>query len=122
MKNSAPIATATASTLRVEGMDCGGCERKVEAALGRLEGIEEVSASSVTGSVTIHPQQSTRSSHEAIERTLNELGYRLAGEDEGGKSDASPASWWQTAKGRLVIVTGGLLTLAFVLRDRKSVV
>ncbi len=116
MKNSAPIATATASTLRVEGMDCGGCERKVEAALGRLEGIEEVSASSVTGSVTIHPQQSTRSSHEAIERTLNELGYRLAGEDEGGKSDASPASWWQTAKGRLVIVTGGLLTLAFVLR------
>ena len=103
-------------TLQVEGMDCGGCERKVEAALGRLEGIGEVSASSVTGSVRIHPQQDTTPSHEAIERILNELGYQLATDDEGDEADAAPASWWQTAKGRLVLVTGGLLALAFVLR------
>jgi Cd2+/Zn2+-exporting ATPase len=94
-------------TLQVEGMDCGGCERKVEAALGRLEGIGEVSASSVTGSVRIHPQQDTTPSHEAIERILNELGYQLATDDEGDEADAAPASWWQTAKGRLVLVTGG---------------
>ncbi|WP_280546462.1 heavy metal translocating P-type ATPase [Halomonas sp. 11-S5] len=101
---------------RIEGMDCGGCERKVEAALGRLEGIEAVSASSVTGSVRIHPQQHTAPSHETIERTLNELGYQLADNDETDDADASPAPWWRTAKGRLVLVTGGLLALALVLR------
>nr|WP_299241232.1 heavy metal translocating P-type ATPase [uncultured Halomonas sp.] len=103
-------------TLQVEGMDCGGCERKVEAALGRLEGIEEVSASSVTGSVTIQPQSRASPSHETIERTLNALGYQLAANDEKDEAGASPAPWWRTAKGRLVLITGGLLTLAFVLR------
>ncbi len=116
MENSTQTATPAALTLRVEGMDCGGCERKVEAALGRLEGIQEVSASSVTGSVKIHPQQHTPPSHETIERTLNELGYQIAANDENDAADASPAHWWRTAKGRLVLVTGGLLALAFVLR------
>ncbi|MGC3874614.1 heavy metal translocating P-type ATPase [Halomonas sp. GXIMD04776] len=102
--------------LRIEGMDCGGCERKVEAALGRLKGIEAVSASSVTGSVKIHPQQNTTPSHEVIERTLNELGYQIAADEEGDEAESSPAPWWRSAKGRLVLVTGGLLALAFVLR------
>ncbi|MDN3519074.1 heavy metal translocating P-type ATPase [Aquisalimonas lutea] len=116
MENSAPTAASAVLTLRIEGMDCGGCERKVEDALGRLEGIEEVSASSVTGSVRIQPQPHTSPSHETIERTLNELGYQLAANDEKDEADASPAPWWRTAKGRLVLVTGGLLALAFVLR------
>jgi Cd2+/Zn2+-exporting ATPase len=109
-------STATAFTLRVEGMDCGGCERKVESALGRLEGIEAVAASSMTGSVTVHPHSGHAPSHETIARTLGDLGYRLA--DDSGKegAEASPPSWWQTPKGRLVLVTGGLLTLAFLLR------
>lgn len=54
MKTSTPTTAPTTLTLRVEGMDCGGCERKVVSALERLEGIEEVTASSVTGSVKIH--------------------------------------------------------------------
>ncbi|MDT8879491.1 heavy metal translocating P-type ATPase [Halomonas saccharevitans] len=123
MATSAPTSTAATLTLRVEGMDCGGCERKVESALGRLEGIAEVSASSVTGSVKLHfsphppphtPEQSAPS-HAAIERTIHELGYRLISEEEAAAPDA-PAPWWRTAKGRLVLVTGGLLVLAFALR------
>ncbi|MCE0733990.1 cadmium-translocating P-type ATPase [Halomonas sp. G15] len=116
MENSTSTATSVGFTLRVEGMDCGGCERKVEAALGRLEGIEAVSASSVTGSVTVHPQPHSAPSHQTIERILNELGYRLAADTEKDGSDTPPAPWWQTAKGRLVLVTGGLLALALVLR------
>jgi Cd2+/Zn2+-exporting ATPase len=97
-------------------MDCGGCERKVEAALGRLRGIGEVSASSVTGSVKIHSQPHTAPSHETIEWILNELGYQVADDEGNDKSAASPTPWWRTAKGRLVLVTGGLLALAFALR------
>ncbi|WP_048308190.1 cation transporter [Halomonas sp. PR-M31] len=77
MSDSMHHNASSVLTLRIEGMDCGGCERKVEAALGRLQGIEEVSASSVTGSVKIHPQQSTTPSHEVIERTLTSLATRL---------------------------------------------
>ncbi|MEQ6888586.1 heavy metal translocating P-type ATPase [Halomonas sp. CS7] len=123
MATSASTSTAATLTLRVEGMDCGGCERKVESALGRLEGIAEVSASSVTGSVKLHfsthppahsPAQSAPS-HAAIERTIHELGYRLVSEAEAAAPEA-PSPWWRTAKGRLVLVSGGLLVLAFALR------
>ncbi|TLF53044.1 cadmium-translocating P-type ATPase [Halomonas urmiana] len=115
MAASASTSTAATLTLRVEGMDCGGCERKVESALGRLEGIAEVSASSVTGSVKLHHSAHTTPSHAAIERTLHELGYRLVSEQEAAAPEA-PAPWWRTAKGRLVLVTGGLLVAAFALR------
>lgn len=106
MTKSTRFEDSSPFKLRVEGMDCGGCERKVVAALGRLEGIEEVSASSVTGSVTIHPEPHRAPSHQSIERILNELGYRLAADTEKDGSDTPPAPWWQTAKGRLVLVTG----------------
>ncbi|MEQ6916319.1 heavy metal translocating P-type ATPase [Halomonas aquatica] len=124
MSASASTATASTLTLRVEGMDCGGCERKVESALGRLDGIAEVSASSVTGSVKLHysahspapsPEQATPS-HAVIERTIQELGYRLISEEEATEQDAAPSAWWQSAKGRVVLVSGDLLLLAFALR------
>ncbi|QFT86707.1 Lead, cadmium, zinc and mercury-transporting ATPase [Halomonas sp. THAF12] len=116
MGKSTHPASSSAFSLRVEGMDCGGCERKVESALGRLDGIAEVSASSVTGSVKVHPRQGTTPSREAIERALNTLGYRLVDEEATSDTATTSASWWRTAKGRLVLVTGCLLVLAFVLR------
>ncbi|MDR5901847.1 heavy metal translocating P-type ATPase [Halomonas icarae] len=116
MEHSPAMQASSALTLRVEGMDCGGCERKVESALGRLEGIEQVQASSVTGSVKIVPASQGSPNHETIERTLDELGYRVVPGDQRHQASDSPAPWWQTAKGRLVLVTGGLLALAFILR------
>ncbi|QEA37668.1 cadmium-translocating P-type ATPase [Pistricoccus aurantiacus] len=103
-------------TLRVEGMDCGGCERKVEAALGRLEDVEEVSASAVTGSVKVHPRQGASPSRQVIERTIGELGYAVRSDEDGADTSSASASWWHTAKGRLVLASGGLLVLAFTLR------
>ncbi|WP_299233547.1 heavy metal translocating P-type ATPase [uncultured Halomonas sp.] len=116
METSPAMQASSALTLRVEGMDCGGCERKVESALGRLEGIEQVQASSVTGSVKIVPASQGSPSHRTIERTLDELGYRVVTDDQRNQASDSPTPWWQTAKGRLVLVTGGLLALAFILR------
>lgn len=116
MEHSPSMQASSALTLRVEGMDCGGCERKVESALGRLTGIEQVQASSVTGSVKIVSASQGSPDHETIERTLDELGYRVVTDDQRNQASGSPTPWWQTAKGRLVLVTGGLLALAFILR------
>tara|TARA_R110001599_G_scaffold64004_1_gene178266 strand:+ start:8948 stop:11134 length:2187 start_codon:yes stop_codon:yes gene_type:complete len=116
MEKSTHTAAPAVLTLRVEGMDCGGCERKVESALGRLDGIEEVTASSVTGSVKIHSQDHGAPPQETIERVLNELGYQVASHDGQKGPSSSSTPWWQTAKGRLVIITGNLLVVAFALR------
>ena len=116
MEKSTHTAAPAVLTLWVEGMDCGGCERKAESALGRLDGIEEVTASSVTGSVKIHSQDHGAPPQETIERVLNELGYQVASHDGQKGPSSSSTPWWQTAKGRLVIITGNLLVVAFALR------
>ncbi|WP_227370682.1 heavy metal translocating P-type ATPase [Halomonas sp. M20] len=108
--------TSAMLTLRVEGMDCGGCERKVEAALGRLEGIDEVSASSMTGSVKVHPCQGASPSRRVIEQTIDGLGYAVKSDGDEANVASAPLPWWRTAKGRLVLASGGLLVLAFTLR------
>ncbi len=116
MKTSTQATAPTVLTLRVEGMDCGGCERKVVSALERLDGIEEVTASSVTGSVKIHQRDHGGPSQQTIEGILNELGYQVASHDGQTRASGASSSWWQTAKGRLVIITGNLLIVAFALR------
>lgn len=116
MKTSTQATAPTFLTLRVEGMDCGGCERKVVSALERLDGIEEVTASSITGSVKIHHHDHGAPSRKTIEGILNELGYQVASHDGQTHASGSASPWWQTAKGRLVIITGNLLIVAFALR------
>ncbi|MGP5325421.1 heavy metal translocating P-type ATPase [Vreelandella titanicae] len=116
MKTSTQATATTFLTLRVEGMDCGGCERKVVSALERLDGIEEVTASSVTGSVKIHHHDHGAPSRKTIEGILNELGYQVTSPDGQTRASGSSSPWWQTAKGRLVIITGNLLIVAFALR------
>ncbi|UBR48439.1 cadmium-translocating P-type ATPase [Halomonas sp. FeN2] len=116
MKTSTQATAPTFLTLRVEGMDCGGCERKVVSALERLDGIEEVTASSITGSVKIHHHDHGAPSRKTIEGILNELGYQVASHDDQTHASGSASPWWQTAKGRLVIITGNLLIVAFALR------
>jgi len=40
-------------TMRVQGMDCGACERRLQAVLGRLDGVGAVQADHVTGVVRV---------------------------------------------------------------------
>lgn len=40
-------------TLRVAGMDCAACEKRIAAALGRLDGVREASADHRTGTVQV---------------------------------------------------------------------
>ncbi|MBE0462456.1 MAG: heavy metal translocating P-type ATPase [Halomonadaceae bacterium] len=98
-------------TLHVQGMDCGGCERKVEAALSRLDNIHHVAASSISGTVNIVSDDKTRPNRQAVEEALIRLGYIPVTADS---SQSSSPAWWQTPKGKLVLLSGSLLLLAWL--------
>lgn len=108
--------TAAPTTLRVQGMDCGGCERKVESALTRLSHVEHVSASSVTGSVRLTAPPGKTLQRAEIESTINALGYQVIDESVATPGAKESAPWWRTPKGRLVLVSGTLLALAWALK------
>ncbi|MCD1585160.1 cadmium-translocating P-type ATPase [Halomonas sp. IOP_14] len=120
MSTTTPAKTSAVSpsptTLRVQGMDCGGCERKVEAALNRLNHVEHVSASSVTGSVRLTALPGKTLPHSDIESTITALGYQVIDESVNTTESEKSSSWWQSPKGRLVIVSGVLLALAWGLK------
>lgn len=102
---------------RIEGMDCGGCERKVEAAIARLTDVADVNANASVGTVDVVAKEGTSPSSQLIEEAIRGLGYSLVPEDNAGASasNTEPDPWWQTPKGRLVLATGALLGLALIL-------
>ena len=65
-------------TLRVTGMTCGGCENAVKRAVGRLEGVIDVTASHVEQKVgvTFDP---ARVSTETIAQKITAAGYTVGG-------------------------------------------
>jgi len=86
---------------RVEGMDCGGCERKVEAAVARLDDVADVNANASVGTVDVVAEEDATPSSQAIEAAIRNLGYSLAPKDNAGAStsNAEPEPWWQTPRG-----------------------
>ncbi|MCA1774024.1 MAG: cation transporter, partial [Halomonas sp.] len=107
--------TRDTARLNVQGMDCGGCERKVEAALEGLPQVEQVSASSMSGTVSVTAYADQALDHATLTRTLAKLGYPVV---ETSPSTASTPRWWGTTKGRLVVVSGALLVIAWLLAWR----
>lgn len=115
MSNTTSTTTAS-TTLRVQGMDCGGCERKVESALTRLSHVEHVSASSVTGAVRLTAIPGKTLPHAEIESTITALGYQIIDESAATPGAKESTPWWQSPKGRLVLISGVLLALAWALK------
>lgn len=118
MSNQSQSATGDEhQRFRVEGMDCGGCERKVEAAIARLDDVAEVNANASVGTVDVVTREGVIASSQAIERAIRDLGYSLASEGnaDGSVAKAAPDTWWQTPKGKLVLATGALLVAALAL-------
>ena len=131
--------TATQTRYRVEGMDCAGCAAKIDTAVRRLPGIEEVSVSATAGTMTVlHNGQSDLAQ---IERAVTGLGYGIAptrqaipvrevdakhdhaGHDHGPElhgHDRAPTTgpWWHSSKAKLtaagvaIIVAYGVGKLA----------
>ena len=108
----------------VEGMDCGSCAIKIENALKRVPGTVETQVNVSGGLVTV----SGEFEWETVAKAIAKLGFTVRPEKTTGKAQehddhdrhdhSDPAdfgkSWWQTSKGRLVILSGMLVAIAFV--------
>lgn len=85
---------STTVTLRVEGMDCGACERRLGTVLGRLDGVGHVDADHTSGVVRLRFDAAhttadalARAAAERVERA----GFTVTGtehdeQDEGARS------------------------------------
>ncbi|WP_312222654.1 heavy metal translocating P-type ATPase [Rhizobium rhizoryzae] len=61
---------------RVGGMDCASCASKIDTAVRRLPGIEDVSVSVTTGTMTV--KHAAAADLKAIEKQVSGLGYSVA--------------------------------------------
>ncbi len=113
----------------VSGMDCAACTAKVTQAVAGLPGVSEVSVALMAERLTARLEAGARP--EAVEAAVRRLGYAIAPRDaasgpaagQGHARDhahdhahAGPGlapRWHATASGRLVILTGALLVLAW---------
>jgi len=61
--------------IHVDGMTCDGCERSVANAIGRLEGVERVTADHVSGKVVIDGARPPSS--EQLKTAVEDAGYEV---------------------------------------------
>src|SRR4051794_21499054 len=125
---------------RVSGMDCGSCAAKIETALKRIPGVQEVSVSVPAGTVLVTHREITTPAQ--IARQVTGIGYGIARREDpaGSKStehephqhrnddhhhgphvhghdhDAvSEGPWRRSRKGVLTITSGIGLAVAYVI-------
>lgn len=127
---------ATQIRYRVEGMDCAGCAAKIDTAVRRLPGIEEVSVSATAGTMTV--RHNGQSDLAQLERAVTGLGYGIAPAERSGGSghhgdakhdhaehdddepdlhghDHGPTNgpWWKSYKAKLTAASGLALIVAY---------
>ena len=61
--------------LKAEGMVCNGCENRIKSALNNIEGIENVIADHITGTVTITSKDEVKES--VIKEKINDIGFEV---------------------------------------------
>jgi copper chaperone CopZ len=64
---------------KVSGMTCGGCERRVIANIGKLDGVVGVEADAELGQVRIATASGDKSAADRASRAIGDLGYRVEG-------------------------------------------
>ena len=99
-------------TLQIEGMDCPSCTAKIEGAVCALPGVKNVRLNYTSQKIKFELEGVTNDSQPVVQ-AIEKLGYKVKSPLE--KPGSTETSWWQTAKGRLVIVAAGLLIAATVL-------
>ena len=89
--------------LRIDGMDCPTCATVIEHALGRLDGVLEAKVSYAAERLRLE-YDSEKTSHLAVERRIEALGYRIL-EPEGH------AGWWAEHRELIFSLGAGMLLL-----------
>ena len=69
-------ASAAQTRYRVEGMDCASCATKIDTAVRRMPGVEDVNVSVTAGTMTV--KHAPESDLAAIEKKVTGLGYTVA--------------------------------------------
>lgn len=64
-------------TLKVSGMTCGGCERRVIAHVGKLDGVVGVEADAELGQVRVAMASGSADAAQAAAAEITRLGYRV---------------------------------------------
>lgn len=114
-----PVTNIRPLKMRVQGMDCSACASKIENSLKHLPGVSDVNVSYGAEMLALNLDED-RNSRKTIEDKIRDLGYTpqpLAGQvgypaETPGRDDRP---WWQTRKGRLVVIDAALLAVAFAI-------
>ncbi len=97
-------------TLKIEGMDCPSCAGPVEKAVCALPGVKDASVNYGNGKIRLNFEEGG-GDVEAVEKTINKLGYKIA-KNQTGHATGGLEAWYKTKRGKLVIFTGIMLVLA----------
>ncbi|HET8997493.1 MAG TPA: cation transporter, partial [Acetobacteraceae bacterium] len=126
MPDAVAAATSGATPLRyrVSGMDCPSCAGKIETALRRLDGTDDIRINFHTQVLTVRLDEAA-TSRDRVEASIRQLGFGVASADlravapdavsEGSASEAVPAwqAWLRLPKTRLAAAIGLLLVAGF---------
>jgi Cd2+/Zn2+-exporting ATPase len=129
---------------RIGGMDCASCVQKIENAVNRLPGVDEVGISLAAGTMTVQPNATLANG--AIEQQVRALGYSITPANAARQVDVHPGHnhpqhahhdhghdrdreadghghdhfdlgegpWWRSRKAVLTAVTGLALALTYL--------
>lgn len=61
--------------LNVEGMACGGCEKRIQNALLKVDGVKEVVANHTTGKVNLTIEDTLE--EKILKNIISELGFEI---------------------------------------------
>lgn len=104
---------------QVTGMDCGSCAGKVRGAVERLPGVSGVEVTMMTERLQLQLDQTT-GTRQSVEDAVRALGFGILthGEETAGTPATLPAQrpWYHSGKGRLLLGTGALLVLAWIVK------
>jgi Cd2+/Zn2+-exporting ATPase len=110
--------STTLKRYRIQGMDCAGCATKIETAVNRIPGIQDVTVSANSGHLSL--RHDAAANLQLVEEGVTGLGYAIApialekSHAEEAREGSEAGHWWQSSKARLTIACGAALLVAFV--------
>jgi len=135
------MSEQTQTRFKVQGMDCASCASKIDTAVRRLPDVQDVSVSVTSGTLTVVHAPSA--DLKSVQKQVSGLGYSItpivkatetanpapvahdhsghshtAGESDteglhGHDHGPSEGPWWRGKKGRLTIMAGASLVVAY---------
>ncbi|MBO1038159.1 heavy metal translocating P-type ATPase [Brucella pituitosa] len=112
------IATgANSFRFQVDGMDCASCAAKIDTAVRRVGGVQDVSVSVTNGTMTVNHDGSANP--DEIAAKVTGLGYKASAQSAATRTSkpiapAKPKRWWQSSKGQMMLACGGGLVVAYI--------